>query len=60
MRFTFTVHVEVERESGKFAGRDEIAEQIRDAISDADPGEIGDVGADGDSSYSVTAWEVES
>lgn len=58
MRFTFTVDVEVERDSGKFASRDEIAEQIQEAIEGADPGTIDSVGADADSSYSVTSWEV--
>lgn len=60
MRFNLTVQVEVERESGKFAGRDEIEDQIKEAIGDADPGSISGVGADGDSEYSVTVWEVES
>lgn len=53
--FTFTINVEVEREEGKFASRDEIAEQIREAIESADPGSIeGEAGG----SYSVVTWEV--
>jgi hypothetical protein len=56
--FTFTVTVELERESGKFAGRDEMAEQIRDALEGADPGSVDGIGADGDSTYTVNAWDV--
>jgi hypothetical protein len=56
--FEFTVKVTVERESGKFASRDEIAEELRQAIEYADPGSVSGVGADGDSEYAVTEWEV--
>lgn len=35
MRFTFTVEIEVERTEGKFAGRDELSEQLLEAISEA-------------------------
>lgn len=54
--FTFTVTVEVERDEGKFASRDEIAEQIQDAIEGANPDSI-----DGENGgvYSVTSWEIE-
>lgn len=58
MRFKIEVEVEVERVEGKFASRDEIEEQIVEAISDADPGTIDGVGADGDSSYEVVAWDA--
>jgi hypothetical protein len=58
MRFEFNVSVEVERESGKFASRDEIGEEIRTAIADADPGQISGVGADGMSEYNVIEFEV--
>lgn len=58
MKFTFTVEVEVERVQGKFASRDEIAEQLREAVKGADPGSVDGVGADGDSEYEVTSWEV--
>lgn len=56
MRFRLVVDVEVERESGKFAGRDEIAAELLQSLEDADPGEVSGVGADGDSEYSVVEW----
>jgi hypothetical protein len=56
--FTFTIEVQVERDSGKFAGRDEIAEQLMEALESADPGTVDGIGADGDSSYSVVDWSV--
>ena len=58
-KFTFTVNVEVTRESGKFATRDEMADQIRDALEGSDPGYLSGIGYDGDSEYTVDAWEVE-
>jgi hypothetical protein len=58
MKFTFTVEVEVERESGKFAARDEIEAELRDALEGSDPGEVSGVGADGDSVYTVADWSV--
>ena len=57
MRATYTVEVTVERESGKFASRDDIMEQVREALEQADPGEVTG-GADGDSVYTVTDWSV--
>lgn len=56
-KFKFTVSVELEREQGKFMSRDEMEEQLLEALESADPGEISG-GADGDSSYSVTDWDV--
>jgi len=58
MRLTFTVEVEVERVQGKFASRDEISEQLLEAVEGADPGSVDGVGVDGDSEYEVTSWEV--
>lgn len=57
--FTFTVRVELERESGKFASRDEMAEAIIEMLEGADEGSIYGIGADGDSTYNTTSWEVE-
>lgn len=57
-RFTFTVEVELERTEGKFAARDEMADELREAIESADPGSIDGIGADGMTSYEVTSWEV--
>lgn len=56
MRFTFLVEVEVERETGKFASRDEVAEQLQSELEGADPGSI-QAGEDGE--YNVTSWSVE-
>ena len=56
--FVFTVTVEVEREYGKFMTRDEVQDQLREAIEGADPGEV-DGGPDGDSVMQVIEWTVE-
>lgn len=57
MNFSFTVNVNVDRTEGKFASRDEIEEQILDALNDADPqsyeGENG-------GQYETTDWDVTS
>ena len=58
MQFSFSITVEVDRESGKFASREEIRDAIREALESADPGEVFGVGADGDSTYTVTDWSV--
>lgn len=58
MKFTFTVEVEVERVEGKFAPKDEIADQLRDAIEGANPGTVDGVGADGSTTYEVTDFSV--
>jgi hypothetical protein len=58
MRFRFLVEAEVERESGKFAGREDVAAELRDALEAADPADVSGVGADGDSVYNVIEWEV--
>lgn len=55
--FTFTVTVEVERESGKFMSRDEVQEQIQEALESADPGQV-DGGPDGDTVMTVIEWNV--
>jgi hypothetical protein len=56
MRFTFTVDVEVERTEGKFASRDELAQQVSDALESADPGTLY---GDNDGIYETTDWSVE-
>jgi hypothetical protein len=55
MRFRFAVEVEVEREEGKFASRDELADELREAIEQADPGSV--EGGNG-GVYNVIVWEV--
>jgi hypothetical protein len=55
MLFEFTVTVEVERSEGKFAGRDELMEQILDALESANPNTLeGDNGGQ----YDVNTWDV--
>lgn len=53
------IEVEVERVEGKFASRDEVAEQITDALEGADPSSIDGIGSDGTSSYEVSSWDVQ-
>lgn len=56
MKFTFTVTVEVEREEGKFASREDIGDQLAEAIEGADPGSVeGENGG----TYNTTEWTVE-
>lgn len=55
MDFAFTVNVGVERSEGKFAAREEIEEQIQEALEGADPGEY--EGANG-GRYETTDWAV--
>lgn len=54
MKLKFTVEVEVERTQGKFASKDDIAEQIKEAIEQADPSEV----TVEDSTYEVQSFEV--
>lgn len=55
MRIAFTVEVNVERESGPFASKDDLAGQIEDALVAADPSQL-----DGDAGgvYTVDSWDV--
>lgn len=59
MRFTFTVEVEVERQEGKFASRDEVLEALTSALEEAqDNAGLDGLGADGLSVYEATDWSV--
>lgn len=49
------VEVEVEKTTGKFVAKDEIAEQIVESIEGADPGSL----YVDESEYEVVAWQVE-
>jgi hypothetical protein len=56
MDFTVTVNVSVERTEGKFATKEELREQIMEAIEAADPQTLeGENGGQ----YSITTWDVE-
>lgn len=57
MDFTFTVTVEVERQEGKFASRDEIATILAERLAEAEES-IDGVGADCASTYEVVNFEV--
>lgn len=60
MRFTYTVEVEVRRESGLFVGRDEIGEAIVGALESAESDVALDgLGANGDSEYSIESYSVQ-
>lgn len=56
MYFIFTVQVEVERDEGKFASRDELENLIAEALANADEGSWT---TDDDAQYSTTTWDVE-
>jgi hypothetical protein len=55
-RLTYLVEVELTKTEGKFAPRDEIAEQVLEALEGADPGSV-TAGFEG-SEYEVTSWDV--
>lgn len=55
MKWTITVEVEANHTAGQFASRDELEQQIIDAIDNANPAQLdGDNGGE----YEVTEWEV--
>lgn len=56
--FEFIVTVTTERESGKFAPRDEQIEAIREMLEGANEGSISGIGSDGESEYTISDWEV--
>jgi hypothetical protein len=58
-KLTFTINVELERTEGKFASRDEMAEEILGWLENANEGEVSGIGADCASTYEITAWDVE-
>jgi hypothetical protein len=55
MKFTFTVEVEVQRNQGKFATHEEIADQIQEALEGADPGTYQ---GENEGEYETSSWEV--
>lgn len=55
MQFTFEVTITVERTEGKFASREELAEQIMSELESAEPMSLtGDNGGE----YEVTEFEI--
>lgn len=59
MQVVLKITATVERQKGKFAPRDEIIEEMINQVDGANPYLITGVGADGDSEYEITDWEVE-
>ena len=56
MRIQIMVTVELERETGKFASKDEMAEQLIEEIEGADPGSLT---GENEGEYNVVEWTVE-
>lgn len=54
--FQFLVTVEVSRSEGKFASRDELGEQIKEAIEQSDPSQLT---GDNEGQYNVDTWSVD-
>lgn len=52
---TVTIEIDLDREQGKFAAGDDLAEMIAAEIEGADPGEVE---TDEGATYSVTTWDV--
>jgi hypothetical protein len=53
------VTAETERTEGKFASREDVAEELSSSLDDANPGQVDGLGADGTTSYEVTDWTVD-
>lgn len=49
----------IERTSGLFAAKDDIAEALRDELEGADPGYLSGLGNNGNSEYEITDFTVE-
>lgn len=55
MKIILTVEIELDHREGIFAGKDELAEYLKDEIEGMDPGEVeGDNGG----IYNITDWSV--
>jgi len=56
MNIEFRIIVSVSRQRGKFASHDELAQQIADALDQANPGELtGENGGE----YTVDEWDIQ-
>lgn len=56
MIIKFTVEVELNHTQGKFASKEELAEQLKAEIEGADPGSVT---GDNDGEYEVSSFNVE-
>jgi len=54
MIFSFTIETEVEKTGGKYVGKEEIAEALKEALDDADPVTL----YIEQSQYETTSWDV--
>lgn len=60
MQVNFNVSIEVERQAGKFASRDEITQALQSALEDGlDGADLSTLGADGESVYDIIDTTVE-
>jgi hypothetical protein len=50
----YVVTVQLARQSGPFAPLEDLAQEVQDALENADPGDI----EAGDSYYAATSWDV--
>ena len=58
MKVILRIEAELQHITGKFAGREEVAEDLIAVVEDADPGEVAGVGEEGDTAYEITDWQV--
>lgn len=56
MDIVVVLQVEVERDEGKFASREELEDKVLEEVTGADPSTIS---TDEDATYSTTNWEAE-
>lgn len=56
---TFKVTVQLDRTEGKFASREELADELVAQIEASEPYGVSGVGADGMSEYEVSDYQVE-
>lgn len=57
MNFTFLVNIDVQRESGKFESREDIANELLMSLNDANPTSI--TGPQYDGTFNISDWDVE-
>jgi hypothetical protein len=56
VHFTYLIDIEIEKTEGKFASRDEMDEQIQEALGDANPENLT---GENDGEYDVIQWDIE-
>lgn len=53
---TITIDVEYEHVSGRFASKEDVAAELM--VNLDNPGEVSGIGAEGNTTYEITMWEV--